>query len=1214
MKRTFYNPLNMNIRNTVMIACAATLSVLASCNLFKGGDADTRGSAIIDKNREVKLDGDNGKLFDILTDKSTGLDFVNDLTENYTVNWWRYSYIYNGGAVCIGDVNKDDLPDLFFTGNLVPSRLYLNKGNLKFEDATEKSGIKSAKEKWPYGASMVDFDGDGDLDVYICMSRWDQPEKRANELWVNNGDGTFTEKAKDMGLDDKSYSTHANFFDYDNDGDLDMYLLTHPVDFIDKNKTRYFQKIEQGKNLSNMFYINNGDGTYTESHLKVGINNHGYGLSATVGDLNDDGFLDVFVANDYAMYDFVYMNNGDGTFRDESLKAIKKTSINSMGADVADFNNDGFLDIFVVDMDMEDNYTYKTFMLSSQVEVMRILINAGYGYQNRSNSLQMSNGDGTFSEISRTANVSTTDWSWTTFFTDFDNDGYKDLFIANGFLRDFHVDESETYHKLRRAVRIEDSTVYYEVRKELPNYVLDHPNYIFRNNGDLTFEDMRDKWGIYYPSITYGGGYSDLDRDGDMDMVISNVNQSPWIYRNNSEKMNQGNNYIKFKLNGYAKNSAGLGTKVKIYVGDQVQYIQNSSARGYITTIIDDLHFGLGKATQVDLVEVEWLDGTKQVLTNVAANQTIVLDHANASRSVKFPEHPVPAATFAAVDQKLGVDYQHKEADYDDFLREFMLPHKMSTLGSGIAVADVNGDGTEDFYIGGAAGQSGALYTQSADGKFTRAAWEQGANDGLASEDAGALFFDADNDGDNDLYVASGSNEFSANDPRYADRLYMNDGKGNFSIAKGALPGINTSSSAVTGSDFDKDGDIDLFIGGRQVPGRYLAPASSYILKNDGGKFSDVTAQVAPMLKDIGMVTSGIWTDFNNDNQLDLIVTGDWMAITFLKNNGGKFTDVTSNTGLANATGWWQSITGADLDNDGDVDYVVGNFGTNRRYKNTVSAQGKALPLEAFLYDFDKNGQEDYIMCYYQHDKLFPVKTRERMIEQIPTFDEQYPTWNDYGIATVQDMFGEDLNKSIHRVAYIFHSSVLMNEGNGKFTMKFLPNDAQISTMFGTVVDDFNEDGIMDILMHGNFYNTEIEITRHDAGTGMLLLGKGDGTFAPRRGYISGFKSDGDAKAMAMVLDTKTKQPVYLLGHSNGKMQAYGLINAAKMIELASNDAYAIITYTDGKTGKQELYNGSGYLSQSAKSIRITAQMKQVDVYDYTGKMRTVYPAAMASK
>ncbi|MFI5172938.1 MAG: VCBS repeat-containing protein, partial [Chitinophagales bacterium] len=749
--------------------------------------------------------------------------------------------------------------------------------------------------------------------------------------------------------------------------------------------------------------------------------------------------------------------------------------------------------------------------------------------------------------------------------------------------------------------------------KELPTYVLDHPNYIYKNNGDLTFKDMRDDWGIYYPSITYGGGYADLDNDGDMDIVVSNVNQSPWVYRNNLEKMNSGNNWIQFKFKGYAKNSGGLGTKVKIYCGDQMQYIQHTSARGYITTIQDDVHFGLGTAAKIDLVEVEWLDGSKQILRDVEVNKIMTLNHVNASKSVVFEDHNKIAPTFKRATDELATDYMHKEADYDDFLREYLLPHKMSTLGPGIAVADINSDGLDDFYIGGSAGQSGAIFTQGADGKFTRSTWQQTAKDGLASEDQGVLFFDADNDGDQDLYVASGSNEYAANDPKYADRLYSNDGKGGFSINTGALPQNNSSKSVVTAADYDKDGDMDLFLGGRQVPGKFLAPASSNILQNNGGKFTDVTAQVAPMLKDIGMITSGIWTDFDNDNNIDLIITGDWMAITFLKNSSGKFTDVTNKTGLDNATGWWQSILGADVDNDGDMDYVVGNFGTNRRYKNTTAADGHALPLEAYLYDFDNNGTEDYIMCYYQHDKLFPVKTRERLIEELPGIDKQFPTWDAFGKATMQEIFGDDLNKAIHRNAYIFHSSVLVNEGNGKFTIKFLPNDAQISPLFGMVADDFNEDGITDILMHGNFYNTEIEITRHDAGSGLLLLGKGDGTFTAQRSFISGFRNQGDAKGLACLVNSNG-QPVYLAANSNGKMESFNLVRTTKMIELASNDAYAIITMKDGKKSKSELYAGSGYLSQSAKYIRITPNISSIEVYDYKGNMRSVYPSSTASK
>ncbi|HPE97766.1 MAG: VCBS repeat-containing protein [Chitinophagales bacterium] len=1198
-----------------LLSLSAGLMLISSCKLFSGGDSDTRGSVIIDKAREVTLDGNSGKRFDILTGKSTGIDFVNDLTENYEVNWWRYSYIYNGGGVCIGDVNKDGLPDLFFTGNLVPNKLYINKGNMQFEDVTAQSGIVKEEWEFSYGATMVDFDGDNDLDIYICNSRWDKPEKRKNRLWVNDGNMHFTEEAAKYGLDDDSYSSHADFFDYDNDGDLDMYLVTHPVDFIDKNKTKYFQKIEKGVNLSDKFYVNNGDGTYTEKHKEVGINNHGYGLSGTVGDLNSDGYLDIFVSNDYAMYDFIYINNGDGTFRDESLNAVKKTSINSMGSDVNDYNNDGYPDIIVADMDMEDNYTYKTFMLSSQVEVMRILINAGYGYQNRSNSLQLNNGDGTFGEISRTAGVATTDWSWSTLFADFDNDGWKDLFIANGFLRDFHVDESETYHKLRRAVRIEDSSVYYEVREKLPHYVLSHPNFIFRNNGDLTFTDSRDEWGIYYPSITYGAGYADLDGDGDLDIIGSNVNETPWIYRNNSEKFDK-QNYINFQFEGYGANAMGLGTKVRVWVDGQQQFIQHSNVRGYITTMENDVHFGLGSHEKVDVVEVEWLDGAKQVLRDVTANQTITLSHKDAQKNIRFDDHGRTDQLFVNMTQDLGTDFKHTEDDYDDYLREYLLPHKMSSLAPGIAVADVNGDGRQDFYIGGAIGQSGAIYTQRPDGSFERSDFQTKQPDDLELEDAGALFFDADSDGDMDLYIATGGNEYPDMDKRYADRLYINDGKGNFTRNAEALPATYSSSSVITAADFDKDGDMDLFVGGRQVPGRYLASTSSYILQNNNGKFEDVSDKLAPALKEIGMVTSALWTDFNNDNEQDLIITGDWMPITFLQNKGGKFADVTAQTGMVNTSGWWQSIAAADFDNDGDMDYVVGNFGTNRRYRNTRSeADGRALPLEAFLADFDSNGKEDFIMAYYQHDQLYPVKTRERLIEQMPSIGDKFPTWDAFGKATVTEILGKEaIEKSVHKDAYIFHSSVLMNEGNGKFKMSYLPNEAQISVLFGMVVDDFNNDGYMDILAQGNFYNTEIEITRHDAGTGILLLNNGKGKFSPERSISSGFRNDGDAKGMATILVGAKNQPVYLLGNSDGNMLSYGLTSVVKTIPLNESDAFAMVTLKNGEVRRQELQAGSGYLSQSAKFIRVSDLVSSVEVTSYNGQTRTVYPGQTASK
>lgn len=1189
------------------------LFIFFSCKNKSDGNKPSRQTVIIDTKREVAKDGNSGKLFDILTGQSTGIHFINDLPDNYQVNFWRYNYTYQGGGVCIGDINADGLQDIYFTGNISPNKLYLNKGNLKFEDITDKAGITKLPGEWTMSATMVDIDGDGDLDIYQCLGRVDDPEKRRNRLFINNGNTTFTDKSKESGIDDDTYSVMANFFDYDNDGDLDMYLATHPTDFADKFKTKALQKVEQHKNNSNHFYINNGNGSFTESHLKVGIDNHAYSLSGTVGDLNDDGYLDLYVANDFAMNDFVYMNDGKGKFIDASLKAISKTGINAMGSDIADINNDGLPDIFVTDMDMEQNYSYQTFQLSNQIEVMRVLYNAGYGYQNRSNSLQLNNGDGTFSEISRSAGISSTDWSWSTFLADMDNDGYKDVFVANGFVQDFHVDEMESYNKLRRAVRINDTTLYNQLLKELNKYTLNHPNFIFRNNGDLTFTDTRDDWGIYHHSISYAALYSDLDNDGDLDIVCNNANEEAFVYRNNADKMADKNNWLQFTFKGYAKNSAGLGTKVTVYYdSSKMQTAQHSNVRGYISTTENDVHFGMGKSKQADKVEIEWLDGYKQVLRNVACNQTLALDHANASTSTLFDIKPKPAPVFEKPADNLKVDFVQTENDYDDFLREYTLPHKMSCLGNGIAVNDVNNDGLDDVFIGAAMNQPSCILLQQKDGSYNKSAF---AKDNMQYEDGGALLADIDGDGDNDLIVTTGGNELKENDKNYAVRLYTNDGKGNFKRNETALPGSNTiSSSCVVAADYDKDGDLDIFIGGRQVPGKYLQPTSSFIYRNDKGKFTNVSNEVAPVLKDIGMVTSALWSDFNNDNAIDLVITGDWMPVTFLKNNNGKFDDVTNATGLEKNTGWWQSIASADVDSDGDMDYICGNFGTNKRFKSTVSVKdGTPLPLEGYLYDFDKSGTQDFIMGYYQNDVLYPVKSRERLIEQIPAIAKRIKTWDEFGKASLQDIFGSDLDKAIHKSVYNFRSSVLINDGGGKFSLKYLPGEVQISPMFGTVVDDFNEDGIPDILTHGNFYNTDMETTRYDASTGLLLLGKGNGEFTAVRSINSGFWSRGDCKSLAVSL-SPAKKPVYFCGGSNMPIGTYQLTsNKSTFITLMPADATAIVTMNNGKTQKMEFCAGSGYLSQCAKFVRITPQIKQVQVLDAKGNSRTIYSAAVTA-
>ncbi len=1177
-----------------------------SCSLLQKKETETRASVIIDKNRILPTNTDNGKLFEILTGKTTGINFINTLPDNYEHNYWRYTFIYNGGSVNIGDFNNDGLPDVFFTGVMVPHHIYINKGNLQFEDISATAGITKNEYEWTSGSTVADVNGDGWLDIYICNSRWADPAKRGNKLFINNGDLTFTERAKEYGLTGDVTCSAANFFDYDNDGDLDMYLVTHPEDFINKFKTYYFQAIENNKNVSNKLYRNNGNNTFTDVHLEAGINNHGFGLGATVADFDENGYLDIYVANDFGMYDFLYFNNGDGTFTDASLTALKRHSVSSMGSDAADFNNDGLLDLYYVDIEMEENYSFKTFQISSQVEILRTLINAGYGYQNRGNSLKLNNGNRTFSEIGRTAGVGVTDWGWSTFFSDFDNDGNKDLFISTGYLQDFNVDETETYTKLRRACRISDSSIYYNLVNSIPKYTLNTPNFIYKNNGDLTFKDMRDEWGIYHPSSSYGAASADLDLDGDMDIICANANETPYVYKNNLEKNITTNNYINFQLKGYGGNTYGLGTKIKIYYGDTMQYIQHTNVRGFISTTENIIHFGIGKNKNIERVEITWLDGKKQELKNVDCNQTLIVDHLNASPGVTFTAQAKSIPIFNDAKSESGIIYSHVENDFEDFTREFLIPHKMSVSGPCIASGDLDGNGLDDIYIGGTFQKPGEIYLQNTPGKFSLSTIKLKSD--IKYEDASALIFDAEMDGDNDLYIGSGGNEKIAGDKCYNDRFYINEGNGNFTMHNEKIISDAVPTSCVNACDFDKDGDLDLFVGGRQYPGKYLLPVSSSILQNEGGKFIDVTEKIAPALKNIGMVSSALWTDFDNDSNIDLMITGDWMPIVFLKNKGNSFENVTSKTNLKNMDGWWQSINGADLDNDGDMDYILGNFGTNRRFKNTISEKtGNILPLEGYYFKKPETEYNGLMMSYYQHDISYPVHFRERMLEQFPEVRSTIPDWDSFGKMNTSDMFGaENLSKAYHVYAYQFESAVLINNGNNNFEKINLPVEAQVSPVFGIICEDFTGDGIIDILCQGNYYQTDILVMRHDAGTGLLLEGKGNGKFNPIRSFESGFWSDGDARALTLVQCGETNSPIIVAGVNSGetKIYNYGL---NKIIKANWDDVYAIVNYNDNSTQKIEFYKGEGYYAQRSNFITITNKIRSISIVDYQGKKREVF-------
>ncbi len=1182
-----------------MLAAVLAVTGCSKKQSFQDAMNEWKFTENIDQAKVVPLDSATGKMFDILTGASTGVVFNNEIKETFELNYYRYGYSYNGGGVGVGDINNDGLPDLFFTGNVVPDRLFLNKGNLQFEDITETAGV-NAVDGWSTGVAMVDINEDGWQDIYICRARYDDPELRRNVLYINNGDNTFTNKAKEYGLDDDSYSTHANFFDSDNDGDLDVYIVTHPTDFKDKNKQKNFQKIEQGANTSNRFYRNEGNGKFVECHKEVGIDNHGFGLSVTTGDLNNDGWMDVFVGNDYIMHDYTYINQGDGTFKESSRELLSKTSFYGMGTEVADINNDGLLDMMTVDMEIEGNYGTKTFMQSNKQTFLRTMVNAGYVQQYGRNSLQLNNGMGKFSEVANFAGVSTTGWSWSPLFADYDNDGHKDLYVTNGFLKDSHMDVMEVYIKLTRANRLSDSTDYYELRKMLPeNSVLQFPNAMFHNTGDMVFNDVRDDWGLYHPSMTYGGAYADLDLDGDVDLICNNANYPAFVIRNNADKL-LTNNYLRIDLQGTPSNPSGLGAKIYVTNGNTTQYIQMETVKGYLSCSEDIAHFGMGANQKADQVVVRWLDGKENVLKDVAVNQVLKINYTDA---VRRPVSAVPVGNQFFVDatQDMNIDYVHKENEFDDFDREFLIPHELSNMGPGMAVGDVNGDGLDDFFIGGARMSAGALYVQQADGKFSRSNMYSPSEADIESEDMGAIFFDADGDGDQDLYVVSGGSDFPKDDKHFQDRLYINNGSA-LQKAENALPQMISSGSAVAAADYDKDGDMDLLVGGRLIPGNHPVAARSYILQNNGGKFSDVTDKIAPGLTNAGLVSAVMWTDFDNDNAMDILVTGEWMPITFFRNEGGKFKNITESAGLEKSTGWWNSLTAGDFDNDGDIDYIAGNFGLNCRYKP------KQKPIELFYDDYDKDGRHDIIMGYYQKDKLFPVKTRERMVEQMPVLAETFPNWDSYGRAEVWDFFGKERmkNSQYHFTAHTFHSSYIENLGNGKFAVHHLNNALQMSTVFGMETMDVNNDGYLDLITHGNWYEMEIETNIQDASIGYVLLGNGDGTFTEMPARMTGFYSPGNAKGLARITVGKEKTPVLLVSNSNEKMAAFKFTGKTKSVALQPGDAYAMVTMKDGSVRKTEFYTGSSYLSQESKTLVFNTDVRSIEIYNTKGEKRSI--------
>ncbi|QHT68170.1 VCBS repeat-containing protein [Rhodocytophaga rosea] len=1164
-------------------------------------------------------------LFELLPSSYTGIQFKNNIVESDSLSILTFEYIYNGGGVAIGDINNDNLPDIYFTGNQQSGKLYLNKGDMKFEDITQKAGVQT--KLWSEGVAMVDINNDHLLDIYISTSSRNNAFPAHNLLFINKGNLTFTEESAAYGLADTGYNTQAAFFDYDHDHDLDVYLLSNAIEGFNRNITRPKKTKGEGKSTDKL-YRNNGNGTFTNVSAEAGILIEGYGLGIATGDLNKDGWTDVYTSNDFLSNDLIWINNGKGSFTNKISTMLKHQSYNGMGVDIADFNNDALPDIIGLDMLPETNKRQKLMFGSMNYDRFRLNLDMGYEPQYVRNTLQLNNGNNTFSEIGQLAGVHNTDWSWNALFADYDNDGWKDLLITNGYGKDITDQDYTVYSRAVSQFGTEQSIKMQLVEGLEQISEVKLPNYLYKNNGNLTFSDKSADWGMVHASISNGAAYSDLDNDGDLDLVVNNLNEEAFIYRNASEKLIK-NNFLKIKLLGDSLNAYGIGAKILLKHQGKKQYYEHYLSRGYKSSMDPIIHFGMGNIHTVDSIEITWPDGKYELITNVPCNQRITLEYKNAGTEQETIT--VSNTLFQEVSAKTGIQYKHQEKDFVDFSRQPLIPFKHSQNGPGLAVADIDGNGLEDFYVGGASGQPGTLFYQQPDGKFKSRILQQQTK---YEEEMGVLFFDADGDTDQDLYVVSGGSEFPQQSRYYQDQLYINDGKGNFSKDSLALPDNTTSGSCVIAADYDKDGDLDLFVGGRVSPARYPLVPRSYVLENNQGKFTDVTDKICSQLKEVGMVTSALWTDFDNDSQIDLVIAGEWMPVSFFKNVQGKLVLWNADEGkvspqstvdspqknsssenkslnhpithsLSASSGWWNSIAAGDFDNDGDTDYVLGNLGLNSKFKATMQE-----PVSMYAKDFDSNGSLDPVLSYYIQGKNYPAHPRDDMIDQIIPMRGRFPRYADYASATIDQVFtSEELQGTYVLKAYQLQSSYAENLGNGKFRLKPLPMEAQFAPVFGILPGDFNGDGNLDLLLSGNSYASEILTGWYDASIGLYMEGDGKGNFKPVHVNKSGFMIEKDAKALVQLYTSKN-QPLLIASNNNDSLRVFSMseVSLKQIIPVKSNEIYADLLLQNGKKQRQELYYGAGYLAQSSRQLWVSKHVKQVKIVNISGESRILIP------
>lgn len=1166
------------------------------------------------------------QLFKTISPESSGIYFNNEIIQTDSINVLDFENVYNGGGVGFGDFNNDGLQDVYLTGNLTSNKLYLNKGNFKFDDITDVAGV-SGNGNWSRGISVVDINNDGWMDMYVSASILKNGNERQNLLYINQGLNKskipfFREMAAEYNLNDTTHSTMSAFFDFDNDDDLDVYIAVNEIvkgDFPNRFRPRLINGEHQstGRLYRNDWNDSLHHPVFTDVSRSAGILIEGYSHAVTISDINKDGWKDIYVSNDYLSNNVLYINNGDGTFTDRLEEYFKHSSANAMGNDITDINNDGLVDVIELDMNPEDNYRKKMMTNANSYQTYQNLDYFHMHYQYVRNSVHLNQGPRVnqkdsigfpvFSDIAFFAGLAETDWSWAPLVVDFNNDGFRDIIVTNGFPKDV------TDHDF---IAFRNASYTIASKKHLLNQIPEVKihNYGFINNGNATFTNVTSDWGLTTPSFSSGGAYADLDNDGDLDIVINNINDAATIYKNTIDEIDgKDHHYLQFQLEGSPQNRNGLGVWIELYYKGKLQVYEQNPYRGYLSSNQINPHFGVGDVAMVDSVIIKWPQNKKQVLRNISTNQVLKINYKDAKEYYEWRLPLLANPFFTEITDSLGFNYVHKETDFIDFNIQKLLPHKFSEFGPALAVGDLDGNGTDDLIAGGSLGNSATMFFQNPDGQFSSKELLPGATfDSKKWEDMGILLFDADNDTDLDIFIASGGYENPGNTSFYKDRFYVNDSRGNFSQDSLAIPLNFTSKSCVRAADYDRDGDMDLFIAGRVDPWNYPKPVSSNIYRNDSKKgfikFTDVTSKVAPAFQDVGLVSDAMWTDFDNDGWMDIVLAGEWMPLMFIKNDKGIFRDITPSTGIQNYKGWWRSIVAGDFDNDGDMDYIAGNLGLNSFYR-----ADQEHPVRIYAKDFDHNGSYDAIPSIYLPATLddpvrkeFPVHTRDDMIKQMISFRAKFQNYKSYAPATLDQLFTkEELKDALILTANTFSHCLFKNNGNNRFEKIPLPFQTQYSCINGMITGDFNNDSNLDILLNGNDYGTEVSIGRYDACNGLFLAGDGKGGFIPSTILESGIFIPGDGKALVKMLNNKGNCLI-AASQNRGPLKVYISNNDQKIIPVKPMDAFAQIKLKNGSVRREEIKYGESFLSQSGRFFNVPRDAVSIEVTGFDGKKRNL--------